>query len=371
MIANTLRAMANVGSRGAASRSAPSRNRVGRGGRARIIGATVSVATSAPRARPSAAQLAARLAQLRNASIEPSTARIYATALQVFLEYCVDNNELCRDAVELDAVLCEYFVFLHESDGSVSTANNTLYAVKHFLPQCKYLLPDATQVLRGWNKSSDHMSRPPLTQELTVVLAISMLKAGHLPAAVATLLAFDCYLRIGEFCSLRVRDVALNHQMRFGSAFSGMVIGLAKTKTGVNQSVPVKDSVVEVLVEYYLREYRHGSHPSSSLFGLTTHQYRRAFHLACHSLGLAQFGFTPHSLRHGGATRDFLRERPLEEIILRGRWASSTSVRRYIQSGRMLLIAVDATALQQTGAALLAQGAGQYLLDLFYAVRHK
>ena len=43
--------------------------------------------------------------------------------------------------------------------------------------------------------------------------------------------------------------------------------------------------------------------------------------------------FVPHSLRHGGASVDYisLGARRIEEILFRGRWASMQSTRHYIQ----------------------------------------
>lgn len=63
----------------------------------------------------------------------------------------------------------------------------------------------------------------------------------------------------------------------------------------------------------------------------------------------------PHSLRHGGATRLHLQGVPLEDIMLRGRWAASKSARTYIQSSRAVLMAQKTPkALAATAAALAA-----------------
>ena len=53
---------------------------------------------------------------------------------------------------------------------------------------------------------------------------------------------------------------------------------------------------------------------------------------------LLRLNYSPHSLRHGGATRHFLQKKPISDIQFRGRWSSSKSVRTYIQSGRALLL---------------------------------
>jgi hypothetical protein len=51
---------------------------------------------------------------------------------------------------------------------------------------------------------------------------------------------------------------------------------------------------------------------------------------------LTEMMFTPHSLRHGGATNDFLNNVPMMDIVMRGRWQSAKTARRYVQSGRSL-----------------------------------
>ena len=62
-----------------------------------------------------------------------------------------------------------------------------------------------------------------------------------------------------------------------------------------------------------------------------------------------------HSLRHGGATADFLRGMPIEDIVARGRWQLSATAKRYIQVGRSLLLGHTVpTGIMTLGSALLA-----------------
>ena len=53
--------------------------------------------------------------------------------------------------------------------------------------------------------------------------------------------------------------------------------------------------------------------------------------------------YVPHSLRHGGATCDYLYAggESLEDILFRGRWASMKSTRQYIQQGPALMAAAS------------------------------
>ena len=66
------------------------------------------------------------------------------------------------------------------------------------------------------------------------------------------------------------------------------------------------------------------------------------------SLGLPK-GTSQQQLRHGGATSDFLaHKRTLGEIQMRGRWSTSTSLKRYTKAGQLqkLLAVIDTPSLE-------------------------
>jgi len=81
----------------------------------------------------------------------------------------------------------------------------------------------------------------------------------------------------------------------------------------------------------------------ASLFELSASQFRRFFKVALADLGLSPF-YVPHSLRHGGATHDYVLGLTLEESMVRGRWVSTKSARRYVQMGRSLLLSLEVPA---------------------------
>jgi len=73
-------------------------------------------------------------------------------------------------------------------------------------------------------------------------------------------------------------------------------------------------------------------------------EMRKLFMEACKRLNFVNppCRFVPHSLRHGGATRDFTsRSRSMDEILMRGRWAAIMSTRHYIQAGPALAAAAS------------------------------
>lgn len=160
--------------------------------------------------------------------------------------------------------------------------------------------------------------------------------SGHWRAGVGVLLAFDCFLRVGELTGLRCEDVADSKDPRISSSFKGMALRLRSTKTGPNQWVEVSDNRVQSLLRTLLSSRR----PSDSLLGLKADRFRRLFKDACAALKLSP-RYVPHSLRHGGATACHLQGMTIEQILLRGRWASSKTAKRYIQSGRAMLLSME------------------------------
>ena len=79
-----------------------------------------------------------------------------------------------------------------------------------------------------------------------------MLTEGHARLGFAVLLAFDCYLRIGELLHLRACDIALAGDPRQGTAISKAALFLRHTKTGPNQWVTLGDAAITALLAHLL-----------------------------------------------------------------------------------------------------------------------
>ncbi len=108
-----------------------------------------------------------------------------------------------------------------------------------------------------------------------------------------------------------------------------MLLRIRKAKTGKNQTVRVFNPEVRLVVRRLLR----ATPPGHRLFPFSPATFRAALHRVCAELQLSS-SYTPHSLRHGGATywHNTL-GRSMEDIMHRGRWASSKSARIYVQQG--------------------------------------
>jgi len=227
-----------------------------------------------------------------------------------------------------------YIQHLYDTSQPFDLASCAVYGVQHFAPWMADKLRRAKLALKGWKRSHPSESHPPLTWELTCLLSTYLTLRGHHDAGLAMLVGFDCYLRIGEILNLKVSDIATANDPRLGAAYSGSMLRLDKTKTGRNQSVTIENQSVARLLAHHIR----GRQPTDRVFSVSKHTFYNLFHQACHACGLGGQHYSPHSLRHGGATRHHMLGKPIADIQLRGRWSDAKSVRTYIQSGRALLL---------------------------------
>jgi len=73
------------------------------------------------------------------------------------------------------------------------------------------------------------------------------------------------------------------------------------------------------------------------LWSFSMGELRQAFQRCSLHLNLGHLSSHPYCLRHGGASHDLLHQlRPLAEVQRRGRWLSTSSLRRYGKETRLL-----------------------------------
>lgn len=272
------------------------------------------------------------------ASYAKSTFQKYSDAVSDFLLYCDDLSLDTTSSRDFDVYLTEYLFFLYRSSRGKGKASATVYGILSFMPHLKSHLHLSLQFLKGINRLQPAKAYPPLTWDLTCAIAVRMILNGSYRAGIGCLLAFHCFLRVGELSGLRPADVvdARASIARIGVAAPHMVLILRHTKTGPNQEVTVTDTTLATLVRGLVRATAAGD----PVFCQSSAAFRSRFHRACRDLRLKDH-YVPHSLRHGGATRAFLEGTPMEDILLRGRWAVHKSAKHYIQSGRVLLAAAE------------------------------
>lgn len=244
---------------------------------------------------------------------------------------------------ELDAYANAYLHKLWREDPtrSPAAAVSLRYGLVMVLPEIKHQgLPITDLAIQGWQRQRPGVSWPPMPWSAVQAVSAMLCEGGHFSAAVGVLLAFECYLRPSEVLALRRADVAFPDEGRVyiggrGKMCQEAMVRLRHTKTGRDQSVTIRDQEVQQLLRVVIAETEEGE----KLFPYRIAQYRKLFKSACQQLRLGDNGFVLHSLRHGGATMDYVTNRmSIEDIMVRGRWESNKTARRYIQRGRALLL---------------------------------
>jgi len=282
---------------------------------------------------------------LMGQALAPSTHSKYSKALALFEAYCDQLGLVVHSDRDVDRHLVHFIQHLYDTGKPQDLAKNAVYGVQHHCPWLAHQLGASKLALRGWKRLKPSVSHPPLTWEITCLLATWMAMRAQHDAALAMLVGFDCYLRIGELLSLRLMDVAVSDDSRLGSAYRGVLLRLAKTKTGTNQAVTVQDPVVARLLSSHVQDMLAAGHSKSTMvFQVSKFSFYNLFHGSLQAFGLSGQGYSPHSLRHGGATRAFLQGKSINDIRFRGRWSNAKSVRTYIQSGRALLLLTEVSS---------------------------
>ena len=280
---------------------------------------------------------------LLQAAITQGSHDQYRRGVEQFLRWCEEEYPVKLYSIrDLDNCLAEYGWHVYETYGGRGKQRliNAVYGIEHFLPATRPELVLGRRSITGWQKLRPPVSHPPIPWHLTTLIAVEMAKMGHAGAGIGLLLSFDCYLRVSELCSLRTYHISDLQNLAGDPHDSGTLVSLAHCKTGNNQSVRIARGSVQSLLEQWVRYVSTVQGEGSILFppeGL----FRELLHGAQERLGWHRdHHFVPHSCRHGGATTDYMAVATrLEDILYRGRWASMTSTRRYIQEGPALMAA--------------------------------
>ena len=296
---------------------------------------------------------------LTTSAVATSTSTAYIADVTRYHSHCAHRGRH-SSAAQLDRCMEEYIchLFLTFHGRCRQRAVNTVYGLYMLRPVLRGRLRGSEALLAGWQRVVPSVPHPPLTWPLTIAIARTMAGNGYGECAVATLVAFDGLLRVGELVRLTVADISLPQDSRRGSgsratssvSFShpslrqstSAFIRIAVAKTGTNQTAEIRNPDVISL----LRQHMATRHPTAHLFDFAcsspvqaANHFRSLLRTVCSALDISSHGFTPHSLRHGGATHANMHMgETIEHVLHRGRWQSNSSARIYLQSGAAALI---------------------------------
>lgn len=265
---------------------------------------------------------------LEQLGVTDKTWNTYMNAVRKFTTWRKKNHLDWTTQEELDGLVARYANDLyHKANGKGRCqCVNLLCGLRKLFP--RFTFQHTRLILRSWSKRKPPKSWPPISWDLTVLVARAMAARGRLRPAILMLLMHDAYLRITEATKMHLDDLLLPGDVRAGSAVQQAIICIPQGKTGANQAVSVRRPEISRLLSSLKR-----SRPGTELVGtIKASPFRTLFKKACADCELSNSHFVPHSLRHGGALNDYLLGAPIHDIMRRGRWQRDSTMAIYLRT---------------------------------------
>ena len=225
-------------------------------------------------------------------------------------------------------------------------ASDGLAALQHFLPEVSGKLRHSWRLLRSWQKVEPPIRVLPLSPVMVLAISGACARLGYVDAAAAFLISFDTFLRPGELYKLKKKHVTWAR----GSA----VLSLGKTKSGLRKNAAEMVVCESAIANLWLARALATKHDHDLLWDAKPEKLRKLFFGVLEHLGIPGH-FSMYSFRRGGATWHFLSSQSLEHTLLRGRWASSSTARIYLQDAAATVAHLQLTQDQRSYMSLLKQ----------------
>lgn len=278
-------------------------------------------------------------------SVKDKTRIAYSKAVLQFTGWLSVQAISIYFLCDLDQLLARFISILFDDNpkrGQRQTSINIYSGLEFFIPEFKPGFRASRLCVKGWDRLVPAVPPVPLSKAILYAFCGLLTEQGLRKSAMALHLCFEGYMRAMELLCLSQSDMVYPGDPRLPASnvtghSSGCVIRWAKT--GLNQFVPLSDDVL-------LRQVRSLGDTNSDdlLFGRSYSQLSDDLKACSTYFGHQSHHYTLHSLRHGGATNDFLSGVPLDSIILKGRWAQMRTCKRYLQAGQGLLAAASVSS---------------------------
>ena len=284
------------------------------------------------------------LSFLENATIRPGTRREYERKVQLFLEWVGEHQTDWDSYGQLDQLLVEFFdeKFFQgytSDEGAKLLAGLCFFDIKLYKTIIS-TLPRAHRAMKGWMKTGPADQRLPFPLVLLYPVVAWLVHHDEIDKGLALLIQHNGYLRPSELTSLTVMQL-ISPLAGARAPYDQWAVNIAPfellrpAKTGMmDESITLDymkwaEPCFQVLVT--------GRDRREPLFKFDMTELSTSFALGVEQCQLQHLRPGLYSLRHGGASEDYLRRRrTLEEIQRRGRWRAAASVRRYTKEAKLL-----------------------------------
>lgn len=279
-----------------------------------------------------------RLSLCELAAVGPRTRSTYQKFLGDFLAWARKQGRSTADS-EVELALVDYFDVLVSQGWGAHRAETLVAALIAQRPWlANQRLERVRRSLRGFRKLVPPVSRYPLAKPIVAGLICQLLYAGAVTSARMVLVMFLAYLRPGEARRLQKGHIVGPARGRCKSGLSVPSIIVAPFEALRPSKTQTFDDTI--LIDGPTWQQRAvmrltAGKPSALAFDVSERDLRRQWQAAIAALRLPS-DTVMYQLRHAGASADLLAgRRKLPEVLLRGRWKSLSSVRRYGKPGQV------------------------------------
>ena len=284
----------------------------------------------------------AGLSLLESNAVTLPTMAAYRYALQAFSDFCLTAHGAMNpdDPNILESQILNYMDVLYADGYGPEVGKRLLAGIQALYPRYSrhgdLTLPRVRRATQGWERLVPSRSRWPVPWGLVAAAAVWLARRVGLEYCLAMILACQCYLRPSEVVTLRVRSLAppsVNHADGPRSHYSIVVreeVDMEPTKTRTYDDSVLLDRPDLKWMGRFWRQLRRHRRPDDFLFTFSQEEFAKVVKAAFEAIGAGDLGVVAYSLRHGGASWDYLMKyRTLSEVKARGRWRADSSVARY------------------------------------------
>ncbi|CAK0895237.1 unnamed protein product, partial [Prorocentrum cordatum] len=316
------------------------------------------------------------LSYLESIAVRPVQVEDYHRRIEEFYEYARRQGLNVSTLDSLETALLDWADEAYLEGRKKHDGEKLKAAVLHYYPNLKRPntkpLARFERCLKAWGRRRPALGRLPPPCPTICGLAVALHLLGRTDMAVAVLVALSAYLRPGELCGLRVRDVvppALGHGPEYQKW--SLILGPSDsnggpTKTGVYDDNATMDHENLQFLGHFFELHRQKKGASDPLWGFTQAEFGAMIAKALKVCRLEGLGIAPYSLRRAGPSWDVITGRRSQvEVQRRGRWASMSSLIRYEKSSKVnsLLVGLDDSV--QEYLRLCTAHLGDIFLDIF------
>ena len=280
-------------------------------------------------------------------------------------------KQLANRRRSLDTTLENFVNWMYETQGpkSLSGAKHAVLAVQHLYPQFRRRLYLAWQTLTAWEEASVIRVRPPLPLSVLAAFVVYARAQATLRRrtgqlwfrfAIGLELGFFGLLRPGEICGLLAADIALPDSWVFAARGAVLRIEAPKNRRHLSrhQFVLIEHEPCCSALAAALPALR----ASDRFWPWGPSRFRALFREVASRLGVLELGFSPASLRAGGASHLHITGMEISRLKFRGRWASERTLAHYVQRALSRQVQLSLSPEAKRSITTLVRYGGEFLL---------